>query len=294
MPITVYKSTDPSAPILDGTAGSLIALLDACLINGYGAKPAAGWTKEYSDTNKAAYRTPASTNQFYLQVLDNEVTDTRYSTVKGYESMTDVDTGTNAFGAPTMYVHKSFTSDATVRPWSLYTNGTIFHMIIDIGITDRSGFSFGDCTPLIAGDNWNTMISASGNTSATTADSWFINAERFFARNLDGSSFNIQTLYDYYLGSNLSGNVGRPYDGTIIRLFPSIPQGNTLTSAPLSSDLRCITPGIFQIATDLLPPISIDIHGDTFTDNNGVSYDIIVSRDTFNAGICIQTSGEWS
>lgn len=294
MPITVYKSTDPSAPTLDGTAGSLIALLDACLINGYGAKPAAGWTKEYSDTNKAAYRTPASTNQFYLQVLDNEVTNTRYATVDGYESMTDVDTGTNKFGAPTNYVHKSITSDATTRPWSLYTNGLIFHMFVDNGGADRTGFTFGDCTPLIAGDNWNTVISATDNTSATVADSWFTNNERFFARNPDGSSFNIQTLYDYYLGSSQSGNLGRPYDGTIIRLFPSIPQGNTLTSAAITSDLRCITPGIFQIATDILAPISIDIHGDTFTDSNGISYDIIVSRDSYNAAICVQTSGEWS
>lgn len=31
----IYKSTDTNAPVLSGTAGALIALLDACLVNGY-------------------------------------------------------------------------------------------------------------------------------------------------------------------------------------------------------------------------------------------------------------------
>ena len=42
MPWTVYRSDDAGAPNLTGAAGSLIAILDAVLVNGYGAKPAAG------------------------------------------------------------------------------------------------------------------------------------------------------------------------------------------------------------------------------------------------------------
>lgn len=37
MTVRVYRSTDAAAPVLTGTAGTLIALLDACLVNGYGA-----------------------------------------------------------------------------------------------------------------------------------------------------------------------------------------------------------------------------------------------------------------
>lgn len=40
---TVYDWGDPGAPTLDGTSGSMIRVLDGCLINGYGSKPAAGW-----------------------------------------------------------------------------------------------------------------------------------------------------------------------------------------------------------------------------------------------------------
>ena len=61
MTVTVYLSTDASAPTLDGNVGSLITVLDAVLVNGYGAKAAAGWTKAFSGTNKAAYRNSPST-----------------------------------------------------------------------------------------------------------------------------------------------------------------------------------------------------------------------------------------
>jgi predicted chitinase len=41
---TEYMSTDAGAPVLDGNAGSMNTVLRAILVNGYGAKPAAGWT----------------------------------------------------------------------------------------------------------------------------------------------------------------------------------------------------------------------------------------------------------
>lgn len=56
MGVTVYRFDDAGAPTLSAAAGALISVLDACLVNGYGAKPAAGWTKAFSDTNQAAYR----------------------------------------------------------------------------------------------------------------------------------------------------------------------------------------------------------------------------------------------
>ena len=36
--VKIFSSTLPGAPVLSGTAGSLIALLDACLVNGFGLK----------------------------------------------------------------------------------------------------------------------------------------------------------------------------------------------------------------------------------------------------------------
>ncbi len=37
MTVRVYRSTDPNAPSLNGLVGSLINVLDACLVNGYGS-----------------------------------------------------------------------------------------------------------------------------------------------------------------------------------------------------------------------------------------------------------------
>ncbi|MGE3907973.1 MAG: hypothetical protein AB7K36_01385, partial [Chloroflexota bacterium] len=52
----IYRSTDSGAPVLTGQAGSLLNLLDKCLVDGYGSKAAAGWSRPYTGTNKTAYR----------------------------------------------------------------------------------------------------------------------------------------------------------------------------------------------------------------------------------------------
>lgn len=75
MPVTVYRSSDASAPSIGRTTGSIITLLDACLVNGYGAKAAAGWTKSYSGTNAAVYRQGGNPQQ-YLYINDNVFADT--------------------------------------------------------------------------------------------------------------------------------------------------------------------------------------------------------------------------
>lgn len=71
---TIYKSTDASAPQMTAVAGSLIAVLTACLVDGYGAKAAAGWTRENVDvpTNKYAFKQGAEAGaaQRYVVIDD--------------------------------------------------------------------------------------------------------------------------------------------------------------------------------------------------------------------------------
>lgn len=55
MTVRVYRSTDVGAPTIGRTIGSLITLLDAVLVNGYGSKSPLGWTKQFSGTNVAMY-----------------------------------------------------------------------------------------------------------------------------------------------------------------------------------------------------------------------------------------------
>lgn len=71
MTVTAYFSTDASAPTLTGTTGSLVALLDAILVNGYGAKAAAGWSIAYTGTSKRDYKQGTGSNGYYLDVDDS-------------------------------------------------------------------------------------------------------------------------------------------------------------------------------------------------------------------------------
>lgn len=51
---TIYRSTDNASPLLTGSAGSLIAVLKACLVTGYGTQYPAGWT--YEDVHVASFK----------------------------------------------------------------------------------------------------------------------------------------------------------------------------------------------------------------------------------------------
>lgn len=185
MTVTVYKSTDTSAPSLTGQAGSLITLLDAILVNGYGSKTSQGWTKPFTGTNAASYRVGGG-NQRYLDVADNAAGSAAYARIVGYESMSALATGTNPFPTAAqfsggLYCHKSATADATARPWFAYGNNLMFYLFV---ATDSSatnpilgGFMFGDFTSYVAGDTYNTLLFAGTTTSAavtSTNNHWML------------------------------------------------------------------------------------------------------------------------
>lgn len=177
MALTEYKSTDASSPTLNGTAGSFITVLDAILVNGYGAKAAAGWAKEFSGTNKAVYRA-ATGNRHRLRIDDSN---TQESRLVGYTGMTDVDTGTGPFPTAAqvsggLFNRKSNTADATARPWYCLADSTFFYFISytaqtiygNTASTD-SGMFFGDFPSFLTGDAFNTLLLASATTGANTS-----------------------------------------------------------------------------------------------------------------------------
>ncbi|TMN38109.1 hypothetical protein [Pseudoalteromonas sp. S2755] len=58
-PVTVYRWDDDGAPQITepyGTANQIKAVLDACLVNGYGAKQPLGWSKVFDDANGVVYQ----------------------------------------------------------------------------------------------------------------------------------------------------------------------------------------------------------------------------------------------
>lgn len=193
MTVRIYKSTDGSAPSLTGVAGSLVALLDACLVNGYGAKTAAGWTIAYTAANKRAYQqnTTGSNNTagMLLWVDDSAPTTAKEARCCGFETMSAITpTGTGQFpvaGQPGIAVsasgylaiRKSATADATARAWTLIANGQSFYLITETG--DATApincpcFFFGDFKSYKTGDQYAVAIIGrfgENNSTATGAE----------------------------------------------------------------------------------------------------------------------------
>lgn len=175
-----YRSTDSGAPVLSGAASSLINLLDKCLVTGYGAKAAAGWTKPFTGTNKAAFRnsTAAGGTGMYVRVLDDAslTGGERNASVRAYLTMSDVDTGTietpTAAQVATGSVwRKSNTIDSTARPWILIADELTFYLCIDTGTLASEGgagtYAAGDFASLVPGDAYRFFIA--GRESANTA-----------------------------------------------------------------------------------------------------------------------------
>lgn len=163
MPVTVYRSTDSGAPVLTGLVGSMIALLDVCLVTGYGSKPAAGWSKPYTGTNLAVFRQGGG-NLFYLDVDDTSVS-APANTAQGigYEAMTAVGVGTGRFPAVGNQNHltKSNTADATPRAWVLVADDRTFYLFTLAGATAGMyhGHAFGDFySYVLPSDGYRTML----------------------------------------------------------------------------------------------------------------------------------------
>lgn len=184
MGVNLYLSTDASAPVLTGSVGSLAALLDAILVNGYGAKAGAGWTIAYTGTNKRDYKQGAGSNGYYLDVDDSGPGSggAREARMRGYEAMTALGTGTMAFPLVSqmstgLFCRKSTSADSTARVWYCVADSTCFYLFVETG--DITGpvypmaFSFGDIFTNMSGDVYSTLIMGrSTENSASGSLDW--------------------------------------------------------------------------------------------------------------------------
>lgn len=239
--VRYYASTMPGAPTLSGTAGALIAVLDACLTTGFGsvtldslvvaanvatgtvsaghnfamtgttgpviriegATPAglngdwrvtvtggttftfatsgisdqtasgtitakrapAGFSKTYSGTKKAVYRADhVQSTRLYLRVYDAATT---YATVRGYETMADVDTGTGGWPRTSRYCLKSLTANSTARDWRLFADSCAFYLLVRTASDAYwDGYAWGDLVSFVPGDAYHVWLSANTYNSS--------------------------------------------------------------------------------------------------------------------------------
>lgn len=311
MTVYLYRSTDAGAPALSGTAGSLINLLDACLVNGYGNQavtitrsgniatittpaphglirlakyaisgadqaeyngeksatvtsattltfnvtgnpatpatgtitgrlPGAGWTKAFSGTNKAAYQQGVGSNQMFMRVDDTATGAGALARVVGYEYMTGVDTGVNAFPTETQFAGGTYfskSSDATARPWLILASEKTLHYVANQGVNDTlwtsaQHFWYGDLLTAKAGDLYHTsMIGGASNSNSGTSQllqtqsAWNsgANTGSYLARahNQTGGSVSATRIINSVKGNSSVGAAGMPYPGIDLALHVS-------------------------------------------------------------------------
>lgn len=237
--VKLFDSSQIGAPSLSGTAGNLISLLDAILINGFNLKtldgitrsgsiatatcaaghgyhaydvvsiagaaqteyngefvitnvtstsfdftvtgtpvsPATGtitakiaplgWGKAFAGVNTAAYRaSDVTSTRLYLRVDD---TNAKYANVAGYETMTDVDTGSGQFADTVSVWNKSNTADAVTRPWYIIGDGLAFYLMTAWWANSQTKFEggfFGDIITYKSGDAYHCALIATATQSA--------------------------------------------------------------------------------------------------------------------------------
>jgi hypothetical protein len=174
MTIRVYYSTDPDAPVLNGNNGSFKNVLDACLVTGYGSKPGAGWTKHFDATNVAAYRQDTFGHPgFYLRVDDNFATQNE-ALIRGYETMTDFNTGSFLFPTVTqsangIFVRKRSVAGVTASSWRMFADAGRFYFLCESnGSTSAiEMYYFGTFDSFIPGDSTNVIIGGKPTTGAS-------------------------------------------------------------------------------------------------------------------------------
>jgi len=183
-----YSSSDVSAPVLTGQSGSLVAVLDAVLVNGYGTgantKIGTGWTKPYANTGTTVGCYQQGTgSMFCLSVDDSGKSAALGSEARlfGFDSLTSVDSGSNPFpttaqgvgGLNMVTTRKSQThapTESIARPWYIFADSRSLYMFINSGDTANAyaAFFFGDFYSIKStADTCNCIISGRAVESNT-------------------------------------------------------------------------------------------------------------------------------
>lgn len=152
-------------PAADGTYSGSIGIKYA----------GAGWEKVFSGTNKAVYRsTDVTGSRFCLRVDDSNGL---FARVRGYETMSDIDTGTGMFPLDSQisggwYWHKATSSNATAIPYLLAADAKQVLQAIAYGVSADAAyamtgvFGFGEGVHLNpAGDVFATVLSGSASSN---------------------------------------------------------------------------------------------------------------------------------
>lgn len=329
--VKYFSSSMTGAPVLSGTAGALVAVLDACLVDGFGLKTVdslvvssgiatanistghsavaggvvlisgatpsglngekrviscttntvvfdatgisnqtatgtitlkiapAGWEKQFTGTNLRAYRsTDSAATKFPLRVDDTGTYDAR---VVGYESMTDVNTGTAPFPTSAQrsggsYWPKSRAADSAARPWVLVADGLMFYLHVDYDPSSFAGYGFtvcfGDFLPAYSGDSYGCMLSGGNASFSFSFASGNIHQTSLEYVSSSGSP-NETWIARSYAGAGSSTRGLRQYDQIFVLAVDGVSGGSARNIVaypnPMDGSLMLSTFRVFEAST---------------------------------------------
>jgi hypothetical protein len=130
--VTVFRWDDIGAPQMgEGKPSDIIAILQACLVDGYGSKTALGWTKEYEDvgTTAAAFRNniAAGGSGGYCKFWALNGTNTARNLLSARSSQGMSDINTQIKEAYECGINVAFTS---WTQWAIIGTSSAFYFII--------------------------------------------------------------------------------------------------------------------------------------------------------------------
>lgn len=174
------------APQVLGNTISLIPMLKSVLVDGFGSYPGLGWTAPFQDANNLVLKN--ASNKFFKI---NELVTTYAPTIIGYETMSDINTGSGRIpggdGSSTYYyLNKSSILNSTVRPWIIIGDSYgvwIITYTTETSLTPSTNYNInvnyiGDFIPFDTSDQWMSGIisctssSISSSNFASTVYSW--------------------------------------------------------------------------------------------------------------------------
>lgn len=227
----IFSSTDPGAPALTGQAGSMAALLDAVLVDGYGvgeaAKAGLGWSRVFTAANKRVYRNDVVLGSgWHVRVDDTGVpSNARQTWLLAYESMSSVDTGVNPAGNPLGWP-KSTLLSADARPWWVVGNARSAYLFASIdGSGNHMPYFVGDIMSAADPDTSNFCVLggvegawSSGAAVASYLFRYFrgqTSPVGYVGRSADGTLTGVGLHQSGLSNAAMAGGGGLPYDAGI-------------------------------------------------------------------------------
>jgi hypothetical protein len=173
--------SDDDAPECNAAPGSRIALLDACLVDGYGNQTAAGWEKTAVSSNIALYRAPTGLRH-YLWVDDSGTTTASVNAYRDWVS----GVGSGNFSTASQFWAKSNTAIPAGRQWVLAADDKSFLLFVSPLENVNTNFKvmgFGELAKHHAAD-----LNASFLLAANTANNALL-AENVDPTHVDGGIY---------------------------------------------------------------------------------------------------------